>query len=57
LITKTIPIKKDEDGNWVRDPRVITDKYVDNNEIIYGEMKTGGEAKKAKKYLKTLKTD
>jgi len=57
LITKAIPIKKDKDGNWVRDPRVITDKYVDNGEIVYGEMKTGEEAKKASDYLKTLKTD
>jgi len=57
LITKAIPIKKDKDGNWVRDPRVITDKYVDNGEIVYGEMKTGEEAKKAADYLKTLKTD
>lgn len=57
LISKAIPIKKDGDGNWVRDPRVITDKYVDNGEIVYGEMKTGDEAKKATEYLKTLKTD
>jgi len=57
LITKAIPIKKDKDGNWVRDPRVITDKYVDNGEIVYGEMKSGEEAKKAMDYLKTLKTD
>jgi 6-oxo-cyclohex-1-ene-carbonyl-CoA hydrolase len=57
LITKAIPIKKDKDGNWVRDPRVITDKYVDNGEIVYGEMKAGDEAKKGADYLKTLKTD
>jgi len=57
LITKALPIKKDKDGNWVRDPRVITDKYVENGEIVYGEMKTGDEAKKAMDYLKTLKTD
>ena len=57
LITKALPIKKDKDGNWVRDPRVITDKYVENGEIVYGEMKTGDDAKKAMDYLKTLKTD
>jgi 6-oxo-cyclohex-1-ene-carbonyl-CoA hydrolase len=57
LITKAIPIKKDKDGNWVRDPRVITDKYVDNGEIVYGEMKAADEAKKGADYLKTLKTD
>jgi 6-oxo-cyclohex-1-ene-carbonyl-CoA hydrolase len=57
LITKAFPIKKDGNGKWVRDPRVVTDKYVDNGEIVYGEMKTGEEAKKAGESLKTLKTD
>ena len=37
LITKAIPSKKNDKGEWVRDPRVITDKYIDNGEIVYGE--------------------
>jgi 6-oxo-cyclohex-1-ene-carbonyl-CoA hydrolase len=57
LITKAIPIKKDEDGRWVRDPRVITEKYVDNGEIVYGEYKKGEAYKEANERLKTLKTD
>jgi 6-oxo-cyclohex-1-ene-carbonyl-CoA hydrolase len=57
LIGKALPIKKDKDGNWVRDPRVITDKYVDNGEIVYGEMKTGAALKEANDYMKTLTTD
>jgi 6-oxo-cyclohex-1-ene-carbonyl-CoA hydrolase len=57
LITKAIPIKKNGDGEWVRDPRVITDKYVDNGDIVYGEYKTGDEFKAAKAELKSLTTD
>lgn len=57
LITRAIPIKKDEDGEWVRDPRVITDRYVDKGEIVYGEFKTGEAFRTAREDLKTLKTD
>jgi len=57
LITKAVPIKKDKDGNWVRDPRVVTDRYVDDGEIVYGEYKTGEEGKKATEMLKGLETD
>jgi len=57
LITKAVPIKKNEKGEWVRDPRVITDKYVENGEIVYGEWKKGEEYKKGLELLKQLKTD
>jgi len=57
LITKAIPIKKNEKGEWVRDPRVITDEYVKDGEIVYGEYKKGAEYKKANEELKGLKTD
>ena len=57
LITKAIPIKKNDKGQWVRDPRVITDRYVDNGEIVYGEFKKGDEYKAALEELKQLKTD
>jgi len=57
LITKAVPIKKDKDGSWMRDPRVITDRYVDKGEIVYGEYKTGEEGKKATEELKGLETD
>ncbi len=57
LITKAIPIKKNDKGEWVRDPRVITDKYVENGEIVYGELKKGGEFKQATETLKVLETD
>jgi 6-oxo-cyclohex-1-ene-carbonyl-CoA hydrolase len=51
LISKCIPVLKDEKGNWVRNPQVITDKYVENGEIVYGEFKTGEEFKKAREWV------
>ncbi len=57
LITKAVPIKKDSTGQWVRDPRVVTDRYVDNGDIIYGEFKKGSEYKEANNTLKGLETD
>jgi 6-oxo-cyclohex-1-ene-carbonyl-CoA hydrolase len=57
LITKAIPIKKNDKGEWVRDPRVITDKYVENGEIVYGEFKTGADYKAANEQVKGLKID
>jgi len=57
LITKAVPIKKDSNGQWVRDPRVITDRYVDNGEIVYGEFRKGSEYKEGNELLKGLETD
>jgi len=56
LITKALPIKKNEKGEWVRDPRVITE-YAENGDIVYGEFKQGDAYKEAQKELKTLTTD
>jgi 6-oxo-cyclohex-1-ene-carbonyl-CoA hydrolase len=36
----------------VRNPQVITDKYVEDGEIVYGEFKTGAEAKEARAFVK-----
>ena len=57
MITKAIPVKKNENGEWVRDPRVITDKYVENGEIVYGEFKKSDAYKEANQKLKELQTD
>jgi len=51
LITKALPALK-VDGEFVRNPRVIIDRYVDGGEIVYGEMKTGEAAQEAKALLK-----
>jgi len=40
------------DGEWVRNPTIITDKYVDDGEIVYGEYKSGQELKDGFAFLK-----
>src|SRR5512137_215256 len=51
LISRALPVLKDDKGAWVRNPQVITDKYVDNGEIVYGEPKSGQEAKDARAWV------
>jgi 6-oxo-cyclohex-1-ene-carbonyl-CoA hydrolase len=51
LINKAIPVINDG-GSWVRNPSVITDRYVDDGEIVYGESKTGEDLEKANAYIK-----
>jgi 6-oxo-cyclohex-1-ene-carbonyl-CoA hydrolase len=56
LISKVVPVIKDG-GKFTRNPLVITDKYVENGEIVYGEFKKGDEAAKAREFVKNAKTD
>jgi len=51
LISKCVPVLK-VDGKWVRNPMVITDRYVDDGEIVYGEFKQGDELKEARAFVK-----
>ena len=53
LVSKVLPVLKDGD-TWVRNPLIITDKYVENGEICYGEYVTGAAAKEAKAKVKDL---
>jgi 6-oxo-cyclohex-1-ene-carbonyl-CoA hydrolase len=52
LITKAVPALK-IDGEFVRNPLVITDRFVEDGEIVYGEMLTGEAGKRAKALLKS----
>jgi 6-oxo-cyclohex-1-ene-carbonyl-CoA hydrolase len=56
LISKVVPVIK-QDGKFIRNPNVITDKYVEDGEIVYGEFVKGEEGKKAREFLKTAKID
>ena len=47
LISKAVPVLK-IDGEWVRNPQIVTDKYVDDGEIVYGEYKKGDALKEAR---------
>lgn len=51
LVSKCVPVMQDN-GSWVRNPAIITDNYVDDGEIVYGEFKTGDAAKQAREIVK-----
>jgi 6-oxo-cyclohex-1-ene-carbonyl-CoA hydrolase len=56
LIRKAVPVIKDGDG-WMRNPTVITDRYVDDGEIVFGNMKSGEAMKEARAILKEATID
>jgi 6-oxo-cyclohex-1-ene-carbonyl-CoA hydrolase len=56
LVSRIVPVMK-KDGAWVRNPLVITDRYIEDGELVYGEMKTGEDKTAAKAELATLETD
>jgi 6-oxo-cyclohex-1-ene-carbonyl-CoA hydrolase len=56
LLTQVVPVLK-KDGEFIRNPLVITDRYVDDGEVVYGELKRGEAAKAAKALLKETPTD
>jgi 6-oxo-cyclohex-1-ene-carbonyl-CoA hydrolase len=51
LVSKCVPVLK-VDGKWVRNPTIITDRYIDDGEIAYGEYETGDKLKQARAFLK-----
>ncbi len=51
LLSKVVPVLK-VDGKWVRNPQIITETYVQDGEIVYGENKTGEEGKAAREFVK-----
>ena len=40
------------DGKWVRNPQIITDRYIEDGEIVYGELKKGAEMEEARAFVK-----
>jgi 6-oxo-cyclohex-1-ene-carbonyl-CoA hydrolase len=56
VISKVVPVIK-HNGKFIRNPLIITDKYVEDGEIVYGEFKKGKEAEDAKAFIKTATTD
>ena len=51
LIIKCVPVLK-IDEKWVRNPMIITDKYIEDGEIVFGEYKKGDEFKEARALIK-----
>lgn len=56
LITDVVPVKK-LNGQWIRNPQVITEKWIEDGRIVYGEYKTGKEAEEAIDIIKKAETD
>jgi len=56
LISQVAAVVK-KDGKFIRNPAVITDKYIEDGEIVYGEFLKGEKGKKAKEFLKTASID
>ena len=56
LISKVAKVLKD--GNsFIRNPLIVTDKYIDDGEVVYGEFKRGEEAKAGKELMKSSAID
>ncbi len=56
LLSKVVPVIK-EGEKWVRNPLIETEKWVDDGDIVYGEFKTGAEAKEARNYVRSATID
>ncbi|NNF99630.1 MAG: 6-oxocyclohex-1-ene-1-carbonyl-CoA hydratase [Desulfobacteraceae bacterium] len=56
LISKCVPVIKDGD-KWVRNPAIVTEEWLADGEIVYGEYKSGDAAKKARDIVKTATID
>lgn len=56
LISKVAPVLK-VNGEFVRNPLVITDKYVEDGEIVYGEIGGREQKDRGKEMLKSGETD
>jgi len=54
LVNKAVPVINDY-GKWVRNPSVITDRYVEDGEIVYGEFKIGEEYDKGQALIKAAR--
>ncbi|OAT85280.1 6-oxocyclohex-1-ene-1-carbonyl-CoA hydratase [Desulfotomaculum copahuensis] len=56
LISKVVPVLK-KDGEFMRNPQVITDQFVDGGQIVYGEFVQGQAAAEARKLVKECSVD
>ncbi len=56
LITEAVPVLK-VDGEFVPNPLVVSDKWLDRGRVVFGDFKTGAEAAAGKDVLKRGVTD
>ena len=57
LISKVVPVLRQEGQGFLRNPMVVTDRYLEDGEVVYGEMKTGDDAREARALVKQLTVD
>jgi 6-oxo-cyclohex-1-ene-carbonyl-CoA hydrolase len=55
-LSKVVPVLK-QGGKFIRNPQVITDTWLKDGEIVYGESVTGDAAKQARELVKSLAVD
>lgn len=56
LISKALPVLK-KDGKFIRNPQIITDRYLEDGAIVYGENAQGQAAADAKNLIKECEVD
>jgi len=56
LISKVVPVLK-RSNKFIRNPTVITDRYTEDGEIVYGNFLKGEDFKKAREIIKSNPTD
>ena len=56
LISRAVPVLK-VDGEFIPNPMVITDRWVEKGRIVLGEFKTGEDAKQGKETLRSGTVD
>ncbi len=55
-VSKVVPVLKDGD-KFIPNPQVITDKWIEDGQIVYGEPVTGDKAKEARDMARSLPQD
>lgn len=56
MISKVLPVLK-KDGDWIRNPQVRTDTWVENGEVVYGELVAADKMKAAKDLVASCTVD
>ena len=52
-VSKVVPVLKDGD-KFIRNPSIVTDKWIEDGQIVYGEPVTGSAAKEARDMIRSL---
>ena len=55
-VSKVVPVIKQND-KWIPNPLVLTEKYVENGQIVYGEFKTSDSYAEGQALIKKSETD